>query len=256
MTSWDTMKTQQLKKFSDREKKLNCIFSADDFGKNALTNRNVIKLARKRRIDRVSVMMLGKWDTEHIQELLHLPVLLDIHLELPRLLKSKRHRRQKVLLRALNFLFSIISGKYTDKTVRRAWEEQIEKFRLTFGRYPDGLNTHEHVHFYPRYFRILLELARKHSVSFVRFGSKGIITKNSLISFILRILRMINLKAFRRSGTISSDWMISLDWNKKFEDLRKISRGNDTIDVICHPERKSEFEFLKSDFVKKIRKTH
>jgi len=229
------------------------IISADDFGKSSIANRNILHLARLGKIHRVSIMMLGTWNKQQIEELLSLPISLDIHLELPRESGDKHYSRQKVIIRSIEFLFQFLFKKRrAAEFVRDAWTEQIESFRQMFGKLPDGFNTHEHVHFFPGYFRIFSDLGKKYAVQFIRFGSKGVLPKNTIVSMILQILNRMNRKKFQRSGLVSSEWMVSLDWNKKLDHICMPSQKEKmkSVEIVCHPERKNEFEFLKSGSIR------
>ena len=58
------------------------IFTADDFGKSELANRNILRLAEAGKLDRVSVMIDGGFSEREIEKLLAADVKLDIHFEL------------------------------------------------------------------------------------------------------------------------------------------------------------------------------
>ncbi|MDD5490140.1 MAG: ChbG/HpnK family deacetylase, partial [Candidatus Moranbacteria bacterium] len=132
-------------------------------------------------------------------------------------------------------------------SVKREWKEQIEKFRRVFGRTPDGISSHEHVHYFPPYFSIALGLANHYKIPFIRFGKKGFAGEKNSVYLILKIMRWINRKKFFRSDISSSDYFTSLDWvGNKRNFLRKIPNGK--IEIACHPEREDEMEMIDRIF--------
>lgn len=220
------------------------IISADDFGVSKSANKNILELARRGKLDRVSVMASQDYlGGEDVSELKKTGVKLDIHLELPRA-KGKKHKlKDGVARRGLIFLLHYILGRNGKKNMKQAWAYQIERFRDIFGRYPDGINSHEYIHFFPPYFKTALELARDNKINFIRFGKEGPLRKKSNVSRVLGRLHRVNNKRFVCSGLQSSDCFVSLDWirdRKKF--LDNLPEGK--TELICHPERGEEFDII------------
>jgi len=242
----------------------NLIISADDFGVSPEANRNILALAREKKIDRTGVMMGGKFSEDEIKELLESGIKIDIHLHL--LEKDFFEKREEeasrgVFRRGFLFLIDVTSGRYTPGKVKQIWKKQIEDFRATFGRYPDGLNSHEHMHYFPPFFRVVLALRKELGISFVRLGKwkykKG--QKFTLIAFILDTLRVINGRLNRVFVTLphiakdvpyvlnTSDFLVSFDWiNDKEKFFENLPDPGQT-ELVFHPERKEEFEFLKEN---------
>lgn len=124
---------------------------------------------------------------------------------------------------------------------------QLQKFYEIFGKNPDGINSHQHIHFFPNYFGVIIQLAQKNNISFVRFGKKGLIKSRCGIYRILYQLRKINAKKFTASSLQSSDYMFSFDWSKDIEKtLAQLPDG--TTELVCHPERPEEFKFIQKNF--------
>ena len=238
----------------------NLIISADDFGVSAVANRNILALAREGRIDRTGVMMGGKFSAEEVQELLHSGVKIDIHLHL--LEKNFFNEREKeahrgVFRRVFFFGMGILSGRYSTRKVKAIWKKQIEDFHEIFGKYPDGLNSHEHMHFFPPFFSATLALKEKFNVPFIRLGRKEnkIGLKFSLAGFILMILCKTNhifvVKSKRAKNNIdrlnTSDFLISFDWVDDHEKLFQNLPISDQTELVFHPERSEEMEFLQKN---------
>jgi predicted glycoside hydrolase/deacetylase ChbG (UPF0249 family) len=219
------------------------IVTADDFGLSPAANRNILALAEQGRLDRVSVMVRGKISPEEIRRLLATGVALDAHLDIPALVTPKKG----AVGRTMFFLLQYISGKLSTRRISSDWAEQIEIFKKKFNRYPDGINSHQHIHFFPPYFKISIALAQKFNIPFLRFGKESILVKKGLVSLALRILSLRNRALFRKGNLDSADFLMSLDWIKNPQDfLRHLVPG--TTEVICHPEREEELEIVKKHF--------
>ncbi len=243
----------------------NLIISADDFGVSEIANRNILALAREKKIDRTGVMMGGYISQQEAKELLATGIKIDIHLHLLEkdfFEKRKQEAGRGVFSRGLLFLIDVTSGRFSPAKVKLIWKKQIEDFHALFGRYPDGLNSHEHMHFFPLFFQPALALREKFGISFMRLGKweykAGL--KFSLAAFILNTLRKINARRNRIFVTPphiakdvpyvlnTSDFLTSFDWitdaDKFFENLPDPGQT----ELVFHPERAEEFEFLKNNF--------
>jgi len=238
------------------EKKI--ILTADDFGKSETANRNILRLARKGKLDRVSVMIDGDFRPSEIEELLAADLKLDIHLEL---IWQKRRRnllRDNTVRQAIVFLVNYVWGDWpmpkhprsSRQAVSEEWKGQVEKFKKIFGRYPDGISSHEHVHYFPAYFSVALWLADQYEIPYVRFGGKGFVGEKNNVYLILKAMRPLNRKKFSGSKISSSEYFSSLDWIGNLEKfLQKLPEGK--VEIACHPEREDEFELISSTFGKK-----
>jgi predicted glycoside hydrolase/deacetylase ChbG (UPF0249 family) len=225
----------------------NLIVSADDFGISETANRNILELVRAGKVDRVSVMSEGTVSPNEIQELLESGVKLDIHLELKNASDLKNRKlKAGVFGRTASFFWKLIMGANGKKAVKKRWEEQIEKFKALFGKYPDGINSHEHVHFFPSYFKIAAELGKTDGIFYIRIGKKSV-QRFCLVCFILNCLRVIDQKSFQSSSMETSEFMASGDWTSgNIEEFIKNLPGK--TELIFHPERQDEFEIIKNYF--------
>ncbi|MFH0930285.1 MAG: ChbG/HpnK family deacetylase [Candidatus Moraniibacteriota bacterium] len=239
----------------DDEIRKKIVLTADDFGKSELANRNILRLAKSGRLDRVSVMADGNFAPGQIEELIETGVKLDIHFEL---IWQKRRRNLLVdntLRQGVVFFVNYIWGDWpvpenprsSAKAVRREWNEQIEKFIKIFGRTPDGISSHEHTHYFTVYFGIALDLARHFNISFIRFGKKGFVGKRNSVSFILNVMRWLDNRKFLKSGVKSSSYFASLDWFENTDEIGKTA-SEKIIEIACHPEREEELELIEKYF--------
>ncbi len=227
------------------------VFSADDFGKNKKSNDNIAKLVRLNKIDRVAVMVDRKISDNETHELLDSKVKLDIHLELP---KSKREDEFSILKRSFMFALNFFSRANNITKVKKDWERQIKKFEEIFGQLPDGLNSHEYVHFFPPYFKIALELSDKFNIPHVRFSREKVLyEKGNIIPLILSFLQKINKRKYltyltkkQKKESNSSDYMISLGWMKNPSKFTESLPEGET-EIVCHLENDNEMEWIMNN---------
>lgn len=239
----------------------NIILSADDFGQSAIANKNISELVKLGKIHRVAVLINGFVTGEELDEIWTHQAKVDIHLTLPEGLR----KRGGFLRRTAFFLKNHALKKNDMAVIKKNWEGQIEKFTKKTGRVPDGINSHEYIHFYPPYFRLVLDLCDKFGINYVRFGKKGLIGDFNFVFLILRWLHDSNKKTFASTANVSSDYIVSLDWiypvkfgfadptSRIFNGVKKIKNflknlpGGKT-EIICHPERKIEYQIIKNLF--------
>jgi predicted glycoside hydrolase/deacetylase ChbG (UPF0249 family) len=225
----------------------NLIITADDFGISQLANKNILLLAKAGKLDRVAVMTNGKFSQKEIEALKKSGVKLDLHLDLASDIPKKRKLKAGILLRSTAFLIRHLHDRIKPARKKIHWDAQLEKFQELFDQNPDGLNSHQHVHFFPFYFKLATKLAEENNIEFMRFGQDGLSKNSHKIRHILSWLRTKNTKNFSASSLASSNYMISLDWIKdlpKF--LESLPEGK--TELVCHPERKEEFEIIKKYF--------
>lgn len=222
------------------------ILAADDFGKSEKANRNILRLAKAGKLDRVSVMVDGDFVPGEIKELAATEVALDIHLELDWQKKRRGKLKDNTARQGIVFLVNHFQ-RSRRKKIQEDWKAQIKRFHDLTDCYPDGINSHEYVHLFPSYFRIALSLAAEFNVSYVRFGRHGFIGKRNLAHLVLNNLRQWDRQYFSESGMDSSDYFVSLDWIGEIgKFLENIPAGK--IEIACHPERDEEFETIDKYF--------
>lgn len=219
------------------------LVSADDFGLSKRANRNILFLLQMGKIDRVSIFAEGEYGPEEIAALSRSGAKLDLHLKLP----HDSSDAKNFLLRISRFLI-FACRKKPSLEIRQEWERQIRIFQKRFGRLPDGLTSHEHVHFFPPYLSSVLALAKENTIPFVRFGKEGILFAPRAVSLTLRLLNLLGRKKFIQSATVSSAYLASLDWYKNPSKLLDEPRSG-VVELVCHPERAEEFTILKNGLI-------
>jgi predicted glycoside hydrolase/deacetylase ChbG (UPF0249 family) len=221
----------------------NITIATDDFGINSRTNNNILQLARLGKINRVAVLVSGFVSKPEIEELLKNSVKLDLHLTLPEGIRKRRG----VFRRSFLFLSKYALRKSSIPVLEREWERQIQLFIKNYGFIPHGLNSHEYIHFFPPYFKIALRLCKKHNISYLRFGKSRVLKNGKLVSKILYLLHSHNRLSFNQYRLDSSDNIASLDWIHNIHFWMKKNPAG-TTELICHPERKEEFEIINKYF--------
>jgi predicted glycoside hydrolase/deacetylase ChbG (UPF0249 family) len=222
------------------------IVSADDFGVSPRANRNIRYLIMLGKIDRVGIMVHGSFSDKEIEEIIKSGVKLDIHLDILHKFHENRKKRKSAVLRGIEFVGKLISGELSSKKVEADWQGQIEKFREIFGKNPDGINSHEHVHFFPPFFRVALKLESQYSIPYIRFGDSGMFHYKP-VAHILHWMRIFDRRACKQSGCVSSGTLVSLDWIKDMDKfLDNLPEG--TIEIACHPEIAEDFVRIKKYF--------
>jgi predicted glycoside hydrolase/deacetylase ChbG (UPF0249 family) len=241
----------------------NLIISVDDFGISEKANRAILELAKEKKIDRASVMIGGKITKEEAGGLLESGVKIDIHLHF--LKKNFFTDREKepeggIVKRITVFLADFLIGVYSSAKIKIIWKNQIEEFKKIFGKYPDGINSHEHIHFFPPLFKTALKIKNELGISYIRLGKLDYFQKFGKISYVLNKLRRINFRrnlifftplGIARSHPFelnTSDFLVSFDWIKNEEKFFENILEDTQIELVFHPERDREYKFLKENF--------
>ncbi len=223
------------------------IVTADDYGIRQ-TAEPILRLVREGHIDRVAVL-IHYVSKEQALELLATGVKIDIHLELINLLKSGDKMYGGVFMRVTNFVLRFFSGYVTSAKAEKEWRIQIARFRELFGRLPDGFNSHEYVHHFPVFFRLVLKLAKEYDISFVRFGRRGMLVDmhHKLVGKILSTLWKRSVSDFEKSRIATSDYLVSFDWIDDFAGFSQ-NLPDGTIELVVHPEREEEYRAILDSF--------
>lgn len=223
----------------DDEKKISLTY--DDFGINGLCNERIIHLLELGIGDRVAILIHGTVGENERVALLRSQAALDIHLDRHPDLKTHVEPSVGLWKRVGRFLNEFFSN---NASIQDLWEEQIMKFQSVFGSIPQGINTHEHVHFFPPYFAVFQDMTNKYDAAYARFGSMGTLFHPTAL--VLSLLVTINRLFFATRGR-DKRYIVSWDWIKHKNDpwlyCRKLARRGE-VEVIFHPERDEEFEYL------------
>ncbi len=227
------------------------ILTADDYGIRDTAHR-ILPLAEAGKLHRVGVMV-RYCSQEDATRLLATGVKIDIHLDLISLMGRGADPGHGTLRRGIHFVVRRFLGYIPASAVEAEWRRQIEDFRVLFGRLPDGLNSHEHVHFFPGFFRVFLGLAQGYHIPYIRFGRQGMLLAlhHSAIGHILsQFIRTIR-RPYQSSGLATSTYLVSLDWvqgKEHFFHALEALPPEATVELVVHPEREREAAFVDRHF--------
>lgn len=226
------------------------IVSADDFGISRLASENILKLVKLGKVDRVEVMTSENISPSQVEELVNSGVKIDVHLHFAKdkldfWQNNERKIETSAVRRGVKFLWNYIFGDGSVRNIEKEWLSQVESFIKIFGKVPDGISSHEYVHFFPPYFKCVLGLCEKFGIKYIRFGKKDLESRN-IISKILNWLRKINIENLNKASLNSSDFMVSFDWTGNLDFVSKKDFGNNSVEVVFHPEKENEFNALKN----------
>lgn len=128
---------------------------ADDFGQSRPINTAIIELIRVWRVGATSAMSQGPAWPEGARALRDYQQLTDVGLHL-----NLTHRFEGLpnIRPLLWWLFAVSRSKVERAQVRDAFRSQIDLFVKHFGRLPDYLDGHQHVHAFPILREVLTEL--------------------------------------------------------------------------------------------------
>ncbi len=219
------------------------IVTADDYGIRQ-TAEPILRLVHEGKIDRVAVM-IHYVSRDQAEALLKTGVKIDLHLELIDILKSGDKVYDNTLKRSINFAFRYIFRIVTRKKVEEDWRIQIDRFEKLFGRFPDGLDSHEHLHYFPPFFKVCVKLAEEFDIPFVRFGRKGLLTHlhHSLTGKILSFFWKQTRSSFAKTDRQTTDYVVSLDWISDV-DIFLEKRPGGSIEIVVHPEREEDYRSI------------
>ena len=232
-----------------RNRRKDIIVSVDDFGIRQVAEA-ILPLARKGKLDRVSVLVNYIASKEQAEALLATGVKIDLHMELIKLVKSGEKMEESAVFRGLNFAIRYVLGFVGDDEVEQSWTQQIDRFHELFGRYPDGLNSHEHLHYFPRFFRIVVALGARYDIPFVRFARKGVVRRPFVIVFrVIDFFWKADNRHYRnqRKSRDAADFFVSYDWLDDFDEFL-LHLPDGITEIVFHPERPAEAAVIEKYF--------
>lgn len=223
------------------------IITADDYGIRQ-TAEPILRLVHEGKVDRVAVL-IHYVSLDQAKALIASGVKIDLHLELIGLLKSGSKVKESAMVRGINFFMRYYTGLLTSKKVEAEWRDQILRFEELFGRLPDGLNSHEHLHFFPSFSRVFIKLAREYGAEYVRFSKKGMILPLdfNLIARMLDVFWKRTHHLYDNEPFRTSDYLVSLDWIADFGTFsRELPEG--TVELVVHLEREEDYRAMLEYF--------
>ena len=239
------------------------VINADDFGVSLGTNRGIERAHRKGLLTSTSIMPSGPAFDDAVKVARRNPRLgIGIHLSLtwgnsclpkktiPDLVDSDQYFYPSFL----GLIVKIIFKKVARIQIRKEFEAQIQRV-LKAGIKPDHLNGQVHVHFFPYVFPIVLSLAKKYKISYVRIPLEPLFATPTFTSFVKwGFLQMIGIILRTRSELPKNDvrFFGVLFTSKMTKDIIiKIVqlKENSIVEILSHPGehnlRKTNFSYTR-----------
>jgi predicted glycoside hydrolase/deacetylase ChbG (UPF0249 family) len=146
------------------------IINADDLGISFEVNRGIFAAYEQGVVTDSSLLVNGASSQEAITMLKANPQFpAGIHIDLDPLLGWESPGKEKFTRQALH---QIMNESTFIKKIKQEIHEQIEDF-LDTGLIPSHIDTHHHVHGFPRIFETLMEAMNKYGIKALRFSKKG-----------------------------------------------------------------------------------
>src|SRR3989344_2486515 len=218
---------------------------ADDFGLHKSVNDGIIFLLKESKINGASLMANGEAFEDAVEQYINAGLSnIGVHLNLVEQVSvisgkplSKNHRI---------FFVKYILGLIAKDVVREELKAQIEKVIRT-GIKPFFLNGNQHLHLLPGIMDIVIDLAKKHNISYIRvvnepvnlFGGK-LFRKLQLL--FLNFLSAKAKKKIQKAGLQCNDFFVGFinagslsESDIKFAEKLANEYPNKIIELGCHP---------------------
>lgn len=245
-------------KTSSNKKEL--IINADDFGLCHAINAGIFKLLQKDILGSVSVISTADGFEESVEMLKASPSIdLGVHLSLtmtkPVLNKeeipSLVNREGRFANTLYSFLLRYLFGRINKEHIVKEFCEQINKVRKS-GFEITNLNSHQYIHMLPGVFKIMLRLAKRYNISFIRLpcvplDRRFIFSKASLKrkcwQLLLNLLCVVYRPIVKRYGIRSCSYCFGFLESGHLNDkaiadiVSSLKEGRH--ELICHPGEKS-----------------
>lgn len=243
------------------------IINADDFGYTRGVNRAISRCFTEGLLRNTTLMANGAAfldavaATEKMQSPTG-PLAVGVHLvltelspvagpeEIPDLVDDKGE-----LPRSIGQLFAAIStGKITRKSLFKEMDRQVVKV-MDHGIRPTHLDSHKHVHVLPRILDVVIDVARKYSIRWIRQpfdrappgkmiraidrSNKGVFCKQQAMAGLIEIYRPTFLRRIRLAGLHTPDYFYGISltgiWNENAmtQLVRRLPPG--TSELMLHP---------------------
>jgi predicted glycoside hydrolase/deacetylase ChbG (UPF0249 family) len=120
------------------------LFCADDFGMAPGINAGIIELAQEGRLSAVSCMSRGRYCSRDAHDLAGIPVETGLHLNMTEPLEGKEFYQPLSRL-----LLNCYLRRIDPRIIIHEIELQLDAYEAAFGKAPDYVDGHQHVHQFP-----------------------------------------------------------------------------------------------------------
>jgi hypothetical protein len=229
------------------------IVNADDFGYFRCISEGIVEAVQAGSVTATGILANGEELPASVSSLLAADRAVDIgvHLNLtwgapltPDIARS--YARGGWFPHKMTLLRELVGGRLRQRDVKVEWSAQIERcFEL--GLQPRFLNSHEHVHMWPRLNALAWELAETHGIPHVRHvtpeWSRSVrAVPRSLAMSVLSQASSVSSQAGRGRERLSAPRLLGLSASGRL-DLRYLKRRFASVregtiyELMCHPGR-------------------
>lgn len=241
------------------------IVNADDFGYSDEVNKGIIESHLNGIVTSTSMIvnMPGFKSAVKLAKK-HKSLDVGIHLNLTEgkpLLNSPLSVKGNFSNSYLNFVLN----KYPEEEIEAELEAQITKLESA-GIKISHINGHQHIHVFPKVFKIIINLAKKHNIKYIRIPDEKIITNKTFLAsildgqliknLVLSVLSLNKKKLLTKNGLKTTDNFYGilsanqLTFTKLASVIKNIENG--TSELICHPGNENYDNYLNRMREKKI----
>jgi len=231
---------------------------ADDLGLDSAVNEGIFFALKNGLIDGVSLMAIGEMFDNAIRGLKNVPnTSVGIHLVL---VEERSLTRIKLPQNHRIFFIKYVFGLIKKDEIEKELEAQVQKI-LGTGVRPRFINSHQHLHLLPGIMDIIISLAKKYGVNYLRIVNEPIQSGENLFRqaqlLFLNFLSWLAKKKIKKAGLQGNDFFVGFinAGNLNVEDLRlakKLKRmyPEKIVELGCHPG------FESQELVKKYKHWH
>lgn len=229
------------------------IITADDYGKTRDATDNILKCFTSKRITSASAMVFME-DSERAARIAMksgLEVGLHLNFTMPFnacdvSFNIRKHQNKLVLYLKKNKFAEVIYNPFLTNSFKYLFQAQQEEFVRLYGKLPDFINGHHHMHLCANVLTGNL-IPKRTKVRRTFTFDPG--EKNYFNLFYRHILEIWISRRF-----VSTDCFFSIAPIKNYARLRNIINRavKETIEIEVHPENAEESEFLLSDQYKSL----
>jgi predicted glycoside hydrolase/deacetylase ChbG (UPF0249 family) len=244
------------------------ILCADDFAQSPAISEGILDLIEQQRLSATSVMSESPYWPRYAPHLASYSKHIDVglHVNLTHTFESthpiQKHPKQNITW----WMQHTLIGSIDLKAVEHSLNVQLDRFIEYFGKTPDFIDGHQHVHAFPIIRNMIIKQCKRHHISYVRATDAMTIEYHTpLKQFIVKMMShgfSEELKKNNLNYPPSFSGMYDLNpnqnYSKKMRHWLRSARPGGLI--MCHPghpsrdssdpiapARVSEWNYLKSD---------
>lgn len=221
----------------------NIFVVADDLGLDPAINEGIFFAFKNGLIDGASLMANGKAFDDAVRQCLEVELPnIGVHLVL---VEERPLTGIKLPKNHKTFFIRYVFGFIKKNEIERELDAQVQKI-LGAGIRPQFINSHQHLHLLPGIMNIVISLAKKYGIGYIRIVNEPILTRGSLFRKVqllfLGFLSAMAKKRIIRNNLKHDDYFVGFinAGNLGFNDLASAKKlqnkyPDKIIELGCHP---------------------